>query len=119
LAAPCYLIAALFSVVGLWPLLNHPEWIILVLLIGFFLACVLLMRHVLSKPLDGPPEVTPDRCWHGAFYYNPDDPALFVEARVGGFGYTANLARPLSWLLIALTLFFFVGLFLLTGTLFG
>lgn len=29
-------------------------------------------------------EITPEVCWHGdQFYYNPRDPALFVEKRIG------------------------------------
>ncbi|MFM9279904.1 DUF1648 domain-containing protein [Paenibacillus jiagnxiensis] len=34
----------------------------------------------------------------GIFYYNPDDPSLFVEKRMG-FGWTLNHARPAAWLL--------------------
>lgn len=41
-----------------------------------------------------------DRHWKfGIFYYNPDDPALFVEKRFG-IGWTNNFARPLSWIII-------------------
>jgi hypothetical protein len=43
---------------------------------------------------------TPDNCWKlGRFYFNPADPALWVETRAG-FGYTMNFARPLSWVWI-------------------
>jgi uncharacterized membrane protein len=76
------------------------------------------MARVLAKPLDGPAEVTPDRCWHGAFYFNPDDPALFVEAR-SGFGFTSNFGRPLSWVLAGLLFLFPVGLFLLVRKFLG
>ncbi|BCS82116.1 DUF1648 domain-containing protein [Anaerocellum diazotrophicum] len=38
-----------------------------------------------------------DKYWiAGMFYYNPDDPALFVERRVGGFGWDLNYAKPLG-----------------------
>lgn len=41
-----------------------------------------------------------DRYWKlGMFYFNPDDPALFVEKRFGS-GWTNNFARPLSWVLL-------------------
>lgn len=41
-----------------------------------------------------------DKHWKfGIFYYNPDDPALFVEKRFG-IGWTNNFARPLSWVMI-------------------
>lgn len=38
--------------------------------------------------------------WHGAFYYAPDDPALFVPKRVG-IGSTLNFARPAAWAILA------------------
>lgn len=45
---------------------------------------------------------TLDRCWKaGMFYFNSDDPAIMVEARFG-VGYTLNLGRPLSWVILAL-----------------
>lgn len=45
-----------------------------------------------------------DSCWKaGLFYVNPDDPALFVEKRIG-IGYTLNFARPMSWLILGLSI---------------
>jgi uncharacterized membrane protein len=42
-----------------------------------------------------------DKYWKfGMFYYNPDDPAVFVEKRFG-VGWTNNFARPMSWVMIA------------------
>src|SRR5690606_15255848 len=42
-----------------------------------------------------------DRYWKwGIFYYNPDDPAWFVEKRFG-IGWTNNFAQPASWMLLA------------------
>ncbi len=41
-----------------------------------------------------------DKYWKmGVFYYNPDDPTLFIEKRFG-IGWTCNFARPLSWVFI-------------------
>lgn len=41
-----------------------------------------------------------DRFWKlGMFYYNPDDPALFVEKRFG-IGWTCNFGRPASWIIM-------------------
>jgi uncharacterized membrane protein len=41
-----------------------------------------------------------DRFWKlGTFYFNPDDPAVFVEKRFG-VGWTNNFARPLTWVII-------------------
>jgi uncharacterized membrane protein len=43
---------------------------------------------------------TEDRHWKAGFIYvNPDDPALFVEKRFG-IGYTLNLGRGGSWMLL-------------------
>ena len=105
LAAPSYLIAILVSLAALLPLLHPPVWLFLLLAGGFLPAFVILMARVLAQLSDAPREVTPDRCWHGGFYYNPDDPALFVQARIG-FGYTMNFARRPAWLLMALMLLF-------------
>ncbi len=45
-------------------------------------------------------DTTPDGAWIGGMiYYNPDDPAIFVERRTG-FGRTMNLGRPESWLIL-------------------
>jgi hypothetical protein len=41
---------------------------------------------------------TPDECWKlGLFYFNPADPAIFVEKRFG-MGYTCNLANRATWM---------------------
>ncbi len=49
-----------------------------------------------------------DRYWKlGVFYFNPDDPAVFVEKRFG-IGWTCNWARPFSWLIL-------IGIFLIIG----
>ncbi|NJL29820.1 MAG: DUF1648 domain-containing protein [Thermoanaerobaculia bacterium] len=45
---------------------------------------------------------TPDACWKlGMFYFNPDDPALFIEKRFG-FGYDFNFARPGAWAVLGM-----------------
>jgi len=48
-------------------------------------------------------DFTPDACWKGGgmFYYNPADPAIFVEKRFG-IGYTLNFGNRWSWLWLAL-----------------
>jgi uncharacterized membrane protein len=41
-----------------------------------------------------------DQFWRlGQFYFNRNDPAYFVEKRFG-VGWTINLARPLSWIIL-------------------
>lgn len=52
----------------------------------------------------GKPEITAvadlDKYWKaGIFYWNPNDPAIFVEKRFG-IGWSINYARPLSWIVI-------------------
>jgi uncharacterized membrane protein len=46
-------------------------------------------------------DATPDHAWKvgGLVYFNPLDPAIWVENRVG-LGYTLNLGNPRAWLLI-------------------
>jgi len=43
---------------------------------------------------------SPDRAWKlGMIYFNPDDPALWLEKRFG-VGYTLNFGRPMAWVII-------------------
>ena len=50
------------------------------------------------------PGDSPESRWKaGIFYVNPDDPALFVQKRFG-IGYTLNFGRPLSWLILGLSI---------------
>jgi uncharacterized protein DUF5808 len=50
-------------------------------------------------------DATPDRAWKvgGLFYFNPHDPAIWVEKRVG-LGYTLNIGNSRAWLLIRMML---------------
>lgn len=42
-----------------------------------------------------------DRYWKlGAFYFNPQDPSVFVEKR-SGIGWTLNFANPVGWFVLA------------------
>ena len=71
-----------------------------VLLLGGSLAIHLMRRT--SGP-GGLPigDTTPDSRWIlGRLYFNRQDPALFVERRIG-LGYTLNLGNPWSWLVMA------------------
>jgi len=47
-------------------------------------------------------DATPDDAWKvgGLFYFNPRDPAIWVENRIGP-GYGLNMGNPRAWLLIA------------------
>jgi uncharacterized membrane protein len=47
---------------------------------------------------------TADRDWIGGlFYFNPDDPALFIEKRIG-IGYELNFGKPAAWVFIGVIL---------------
>lgn len=54
-----------------------------------------------------------DRYWKfGQFYFNPDDPALFLEKRFG-IGWTFNTARPLAWIIFVAVIGLAIGIPLL------
>ena len=51
-----------------------------------------------------------DQFWKwGMFYYNPNDPAIFVEKRFG-IGITLNFARPQAWWMMVGILVFIIGI---------
>jgi uncharacterized membrane protein len=51
-----------------------------------------------------------DQHWKlGQFYYNKNDPALFLEKRFG-IGWTVNLARPLAWITFLVIILLAVGI---------
>lgn len=55
-----------------------------------------------SAAAEGAPagDRTADEHWHwGLFYFNPADPALMVEKRMG-IGYTLNFGNPWAWLML-------------------
>ena len=70
-----------------------------------------LVFSEIDEPVEEVTEVDEEKYWKlGVFYYNPDDPSIFVEKRFG-IGSTINLARWQSWACIAgLVLFcIFIG----------
>jgi hypothetical protein len=57
---------------------------------------------------------TPDECWKiGLLYYNPNDPAVFVEKRFMA-GWTVNLGNPRSWLVLGGIVIFIASLLVVT-----
>lgn len=57
-------------------------------------------KRSLEERHDGYQMVDDDEYWIlGMIYYNPNDPALFVETRFG-MGSTFNMARPAAWLMV-------------------
>lgn len=54
-----------------------------------------------GKRADGSIQTGSDKYWKaGMFYYNPNDPSIFIEKRFG-VGWTFNYARPASWWITA------------------
>ncbi|MHB8301654.1 MAG: DUF5808 domain-containing protein [Acidobacteriaceae bacterium] len=74
----------------------------IVLTIAMMVVSVRFATHVEngSEAYDG----TPDACWYGGlFYFNTKDHAVLVQKRFG-YGWTFNLARPQTWLIMLLLL---------------
>ena len=113
-----YCVAALF---GFTPIL--PGWLVTILgaaaiLMSLGLAVVacksgqggwrLRGQPSPSKPGNQAPvgDRTPDECWKGGLiYYNPADPAVWVEKRFG-IGWTLNFGSPRAWLILGGILLF-------------
>ncbi|HEU0143068.1 MAG TPA: DUF5808 domain-containing protein [Bryobacteraceae bacterium] len=100
------IIAAGCSLAGLLPLHVTPVWGLVVFnAVSFGLIAVAIWFSVRRRGETAPEsgEVTPENCWHcwGQFYHNPQDPALFVEKRIG-LGWTFNFGNRLSWVVLAL-----------------
>jgi uncharacterized membrane protein len=88
---------------ALWPLLNTPLWlaqgVTLASIAGLFYWSY--RKISATSPKDEVPEPRGDNYWKaGLFYWNPDDPAIFVSKRVG-IGYTMNFANKWSWIATA------------------
>lgn len=70
-----------------------------------------LVFSEIDEPVEEVTEVDEEKYWKlGVFYYNPEDPSIFVEKRFG-IGSTINLARWQSWACIAGLILFciFIG----------
>lgn len=70
-----------------------------------------LVFSEIDEPIEEVTEMDEEKYWKlGVFYYNPEDPSIFVEKRFG-IGSTINLARWQAWVSIAgLVLFcIFIG----------
>ena len=110
-----YLLAILLSFVALLPLFGPPNGAVVLAGSIVFIALIFVAAHRLNQtrayavepslvqtPDGSFGDGTLDQHWKlGMFYYNPDDPALIVEKRLG-IGYTFNFARWLAWLILAL-----------------
>jgi uncharacterized membrane protein len=65
-----------------------------------FVAAALVVGYRRNADPSAPVEPTPEECWTlGAFYRNSNDPAIFVQKRVG-FGYTINFGNVWSYVVL-------------------
>lgn len=97
-----YPLTLMFILVALVPALNTPAW----LPPGVMLVSVAGMIYWSYRKISAPsvadefPEPQNDAYWKaGVFYWNPDDPAIFVPKRVG-IGITMNFANKWSWIVL-------------------
>jgi uncharacterized membrane protein len=121
LIAVSYLIALVFSMAGLSPFWAPQPWVVFGVIVAFLVAIVAIVARAYSRPEPegAPAESTPEQCWRGGiFYYNPDDPALFVEKRVG-VGYDFNFGNRLTWVILGGILLFVAGTIFLAPKLIG
>jgi uncharacterized membrane protein len=108
LLAAEWAVAILTSAVGLLPLAHAAgksdllAWIVVVAALGFAVGVpVCLGIAAWRRRGETFDDGTRDEAWKaGLFYYDPADPAVFVEKRLG-VGYTFNFARPASWVALA------------------
>ena len=99
LIAVTYLLGLVFAGVGLLPLRVVSPTVFLVAVPVFVIALLVYSFQCATNPAM-PAEATPDACWTlGSVYYNPRDPAIFVQKRIG-FGYTFNFGHRLSWVIL-------------------
>ena len=99
MVATIYFLALLLSGVALMPLMPNSSALIWVPAVLFPVVLLVWVYKVMSDP-EMPAETTPDECWYlGNFYVNAQDPAIFVQKRVG-FGYTINMGNRLGWLIM-------------------
>jgi len=101
--ASMYCLSIVFVGVAVMPVVHVPIWLFVAPGVLFTIGAMAWQYKFLNAPSRGA-EATPDACWHlGQIYYNPQDPALFVQNRLG-LGYTANFGNRLSWVLLGVVL---------------
>ena len=95
-------LSLVFVLIALSPIFPVPIWLMLLVVFGGVIAIVgWMIRQFSSLPDTDNTAPQPDDCWKaGSFYYAPDDPAIFVEKRVG-LGMTFNFGNRWSWVVIA------------------
>jgi uncharacterized membrane protein len=113
LVAVEFFLAAAMSAAALLPLTGNPGIAAVLIATLALMAAVFPMAHWLNRsraPFASDSMRAPvgdgtlDEHWKlGMFYFNRDDPALWVEKRIG-IGFTMNFARGCSWLVLLLVL---------------
>ena len=97
--AVMYVMAFVDTSIGLSPIVQIPAGAIMGVTIAFVAATLFVAYRSLSSPTT-PVESTPDECWTlGSFYVNSNDPAIFVQKRIG-FGYTLNLGNVWTYVVM-------------------
>ncbi|MDQ0175431.1 DUF1648 domain-containing protein [Bacillus chungangensis] len=80
-----------------------PFIFLLIILIGtavFAIKVGTAGEHTETHPVEGISDFDDDLYWRaGIFYFNKNDPSIFVEKRFG-VGWTINLANPIGYLII-------------------
>ncbi|HKA01012.1 MAG TPA: DUF5808 domain-containing protein [Candidatus Solibacter sp.] len=105
-----YLIAVMFTATVLMPIVQVPPFAMMGVMLAFVVAALVVGYRRNSGPR-APVEPTPDECWTlGSFYVNSNDPAIFVQKRIG-FGYTINFGNVWSYVVMGA---FFLGMLGLT-----
>jgi uncharacterized membrane protein len=109
MVAVIYFLALLFSAIAIMPAVPFSPSLLMIPGILFPLLLLVWVIAVLRDP-KMPAESTPDSCWYlGSIYVNSQDPAIFVQRRIG-FGYTINMGNRLAWLLLGGLVAALVGL---------
>ncbi len=94
-----YLTTLSFVVVALLPLISIPVWLLPMVMFVSVAGLIYWSYRQLTATTaeDTLPEPQRDSYWKaGVFYWNPNDPAIFVAKRVG-IGYTMNFANKWAW----------------------
>jgi uncharacterized membrane protein len=96
IVATLYFLAYIFTAMSLLALVPIPMESHLAVTAVFTLG-VLVWSYKMVRDPKMPVDHTPDEYWRlGSIYCNPDDPAVFVQNRIG-FGYTLNFGNPVAW----------------------
>ena len=110
LISATYVMTYAFTMVSLLPLYRVGPAALMVPILAYVIA-VVAWSFRLNAENEG--EETPDECWTGGgIYYNPSDPAIFVQKRIG-VGYTINFGNHRSWLYLGLFAAGIIGLIFL------